>query len=186
MATEVAPIDWIAEFAAGTRTHREHARLLVLRSTSHARSDHPSAAPKGTPIVTRDASSFIRHASDRQQRAPVQTVAHVVDTSLRRTYQNTPIVPTLVWPATQAKLREKVVVKGDKGKAVSELAEGRRTIVPDADEPAMEANLLDSLMVSRAEEFAAELEAVYMPVGTRAPRDRRRESSRVSGSSSHV
>lgn len=57
------------------------------------------------------------------------------------------------------------MVKGDREKAVSELEEGRRTILPDEDDPGMESNILDSLMVSRAEEFASDLEKIYMPVG---------------------
>lgn len=60
------------------------------------------------------------------------------------------------------------MVKGKKEDAVSELAEGRRTIVRDVDDPAFEANILDSLMVSREEEISAELEAAYLPVGIRA------------------
>lgn len=64
----------------------------------------------------------------------------------------------------QEKLRDGVVVKGKKDAAVSELAEGRRTIVRDPDDPAFEANILDSLMVSREDEIAAELETAYLPV----------------------
>lgn len=86
-----------------------------------------------------------------------------VNTEARR-YSSNAIVNV---PHEQERLRNSVVVKGDREKAVSELAEGRRTIVRDVDDPAMEANILDSLMVSRAEEFAADLQEVYMPVSVR-------------------
>lgn len=47
---------------------------------------------------------------------------------------------------------------------MSELEEGRRTIVRDPDDPAFEANILDSLMVSREDEIAAEIQTAYLPV----------------------
>lgn len=66
----------------------------------------------------------------------------------------------------QSKLREGVVVKGKREDIVSELEAGRRTIVRDPDDPAFESNILDSLMVSRQDEIAAELEAAYLPVSS--------------------
>ncbi|CAM9943874.1 unnamed protein product [Ectocarpus sp. 6 AP-2014] len=61
----------------------------------------------------------------------------------------------------QDKLRDNLVVKGDKDKAVSELEAGRRTIVRDPDDPMQEANILDDLMVSRDEDLEDELRAAY-------------------------
>lgn len=66
----------------------------------------------------------------------------------------------------QDKLRDKLVVKGDKDKAVSELEAGRRTIVRDPDDPMQEANILDDLMVSRDEDLEDELRAAYAAVRT--------------------
>lgn len=57
-------------------------------------------------------------------------------------------------------------MKGNKDDAVSELEAGRRTIVRDPDDPRLEANILDNLMVSREEDIEDELRAAYMPVRT--------------------
>lgn len=56
------------------------------------------------------------------------------------------------------------MVKGKKEDAVSELEQGRRTIVRDPDDPAFEANILDSLMISRQDEIDAERDVIYRPV----------------------
>ena len=56
------------------------------------------------------------------------------------------------------------MVKGNKEQAVSELEAGRRTIVRDEDDPEMEANILDSLMVSKTDDIEEELRAAYLPV----------------------
>lgn len=88
-------------------------------------------------------------------------------------------VPFSVPPASrhtntpQERLRDNLVVKGDRKKAVSELEAGRRTIVRDPDDPMQEANVLDSLMVGREDELEDELRAAYAVVRNR--RRRRRE-----------
>lgn len=64
----------------------------------------------------------------------------------------------------QDKLRDNLVVKGNKENAVSELEAGRRTIVRDPDDPRLESNILDNLMVGREEELEEELRAAYAAV----------------------
>lgn len=66
--------------------------------------------------------------------------------------------------ALQAKLRDNLVVKGDKDKAVSELEAGRRTIVRDPDDPTLESNMQDSLYVGREDDLEEELRAAYAAV----------------------
>ncbi|CAM9383114.1 unnamed protein product [Scytosiphon promiscuus] len=66
----------------------------------------------------------------------------------------------------QERLRDNLVVKGDRKKAVSELEAGRRTIVRDPDDPVQEANILDSLMVGREDELEEELRAAYAVSGS--------------------
>ncbi|CAM9252814.1 unnamed protein product [Pylaiella littoralis] len=61
----------------------------------------------------------------------------------------------------QDKLRDNVVVKGNKENAVSELEAGRRTIVRDPDDPKFESNIFDNLMVGREDELEEELRAAY-------------------------
>lgn len=55
-------------------------------------------------------------------------------------------------------------MRGNREEAVSELEAGRRTIVRDPDDPRMEANILDNLMVSREDELEDELRAAYRSV----------------------
>lgn len=64
----------------------------------------------------------------------------------------------------QAKDRKDFVVTGNKEQAVSELEAGRRTIVRDEDDPEMEANVLDGLMVSKVDDLEEDIRAAYMPV----------------------
>lgn len=74
----------------------------------------------------------------------------------------------------QDKLRDNLVVKGDKDKAVSELEAGRRTIVRDPDDPTLESNMQDSLYLGREDDLEEELRAAYAAVRSeelRAPRD---------------
>lgn len=68
----------------------------------------------------------------------------------------------------QEKLRDNLVVKGDKDKAVSELEAGRRTIVRDPDDPSLESNMQDSLYAGRDDELEEELRAAYAAVRSRS------------------
>eukprot|EP00752_Nemacystus_decipiens_P010614 g9452.t1 len=66
----------------------------------------------------------------------------------------------------QDKLRDNLVVKGDKDKAVSELEAGRRTIVRDPDDPSFESNMQDSLYLGREDDMEEELRAAYAAGGS--------------------
>lgn len=70
----------------------------------------------------------------------------------------------------QDKLRDNLVVKGDKNKAISELEAGRRTIVRDPDDPTPESDMQDSLYVGRQDDLEEELRAAYAAVRCHNPR----------------
>eukprot|EP00903_Cladosiphon_okamuranus_P009413 g8977.t1 len=80
----------------------------------------------------------------------------------------------------QAKIRDSLVVKGDKDKAVSELEAGRRTIVKDPDDPTLESNMQDSLYVGRDDDLEEELRAAYA-AGDSSERELTAERSKFDG-----